>query len=126
MGIGDSDIAAGGLKGRVAADHQASFGYGLVFYAGDKLGVEDRDTAWDGWTWCVDREGTGAWVPDHFIDRQGDSCVVLRDYDSTELTVKEGDALEVMEEANGWLWCVDQVGLRGWVPSACVDIEKPL
>jgi hypothetical protein len=113
---------AGGCNRRVAADHRASFTDALIFSAGDRLAVEARETVWEGWTWCVDGGKTGAWVPDTFIERHGDSCVALRDYDSSELRVNTGDILEVMEEAAGWLWCVDRTGARGWVPAVCVEL----
>ncbi|MEW6553247.1 MAG: SH3 domain-containing protein [Actinomycetota bacterium] len=106
---------------RVIAAHRASFDYTVVFRAGDTLGREERETLWPGWTWCVDTAQTGAWVPDTFIEKCGDSCVALRDYDSTELTVDTGDVLEALEEVGGWLWCVDSGGRRGWVPASCVE-----
>ena len=112
---------AGGFTCRVIADHQASFTYALVFFPGDTLSIEDRETVWSGWTWCSNSRQIGAWVPDDFIDRRGDSCVALRAYDSTELTVSTGDILEATEEAGGWLWCADRMGRRGWVPAVCVE-----
>jgi hypothetical protein len=84
------------------------------------LTVEDRETVWRGWVWCSDSEGTGAWVPESFVERRGGSCVALRDYDSTELTVAVGDLLQTYEEASGWLWCMDHAGRWGWVPKTCV------
>jgi len=106
---------------RVIADHQASFPDTLVFAAGDVLSVEERETVWSGWIWCVERGGRGAWVPEGFVERRGDACIALRAYDSIELTVSTGDILEAWEEANGWLWCTDRRGGRGWVPATCVE-----
>jgi Variant SH3 domain len=106
---------------RVIAEHRASFVETLIFHAGDGLAVEDRETVWSGWVWCTDRSGTGAWVPETYIDRDGDRAVALRDYDSMELNVGEGDVLEVMEEAAGWLWCATGKGEKGWVPAEAVE-----
>jgi len=111
----------GGFTCRVIAAHRASFPYALAFSAGDTLSVEDRETVWSGWTWCVDAARTGAWVPDGFIERRGDSCIALRDYDSTELNVDTGAILKALEEAGGWLWCVDGSGRQGWVPASCIE-----
>ncbi len=108
---------------RVTRDHQASFSEALVFSIGDILSVEERETVWDGWIWCVNEEGMGAWVPESFVERRGVMCTALRDYDSTELTVHAGDILEASEEANGWLWCRDREGRQGWVPVLCVEEE---
>jgi hypothetical protein len=110
---------------RVIADHEASFPHALVFSTGDMLAVEDRKTEWEGWVWCVNPEGTGAWVPEVFVQGQGDSCVALRDYDSIELTVACGDILLACEEAGGWLWCTDSKCRRGWVPASCVEPYGP-
>jgi SH3-like domain-containing protein len=42
--------------------------------------------------------------------------VATRDYDSRELSVAAGEALEVLEEVAGWAWCRRAGGERGWVP----------
>ncbi|RJP28424.1 MAG: hypothetical protein C4536_12630 [Actinobacteria bacterium] len=102
---------------RVIADHRASYPDALVIAVGEVLNVVDRETAWSGWIWCVDGAGKGAWVPGEFLDRRGDTCVALRDYDSTELDVSMGDIVEAGEATSGWVWCVDSRGNRGWVPA---------
>jgi hypothetical protein len=117
----NGDIHASGHTCRVIADHQASFPAALVFQAGDVLTVENRETVWEGWIWCISREGVGAWVPEGFVKKQGDSCIALRTYDSTELTVTVGDVLQACEEAGGWLWCTDGKGRWGWVPASSVE-----
>ena len=114
------DIPAGGKPCRVTAEHRASFPEGMVISAGEELTVQDRETFWQGWVWCVNRDGMGAWVPEVFVEMRGDNCVALRDYDSIELTVAVGDNLQAYEEAGGWLWCLDGEGRWGWVPASCV------
>jgi hypothetical protein len=120
MNARDATRRCGGFTCRVVADHQASFPDALVFKCGEVLSLEDRETVWDGWVWCTNKLGIGAWVPEGFVERCGDRCTTLRDYDSTELSVRAGDILEAREEANGWLWCTDRKGGRGWVPAVCV------
>ena len=111
----------GGPIGRAITAHQAEFPDPLAFAAGDVLAAEDRKTAWDGWIWCVNEKGKGGWVPEDYVDRQGDTCTALREYDSAELSVDAGDILEVGEEVGGWLWCVNEEGKGGWIPTACVE-----
>ncbi|MBN2026180.1 MAG: SH3 domain-containing protein [Actinobacteria bacterium] len=94
-----------------------------MFCQGEELKVEERETVWEGWIWCVNTAGEGAWVPECFVARRGDTCTALRDYDSIELSVRRGDVLEAGEEAAGWLWCSDCEGRQGWVPASCVVKE---
>jgi hypothetical protein len=121
VSVEDREDAVPGRTCRVVVEHQASFPDALVFSAGDVLAVEDRETVWSGWIWCIGRDGIGAWVPESFVERRGGSCVALRDYDSTELTVAIGDILQTCEAACGWLWCRDGEGRWGWVPASCVE-----
>ncbi|NPV59300.1 MAG: hypothetical protein HPY75_06515 [Actinobacteria bacterium] len=116
--------AAGGnhvLTCRIIHDHVASYPDAPVFSAGEELTVESRETVWEGWVWCVNREGRGAWVPEGFVTRRGGVCTALRDYDSSELNVRAGDVVEVHEEAAGWLWCRDREGRWGWIPAFCTE-----
>jgi hypothetical protein len=119
----DETRRCGGFTRRVTRDHQASFPDAPVFFAGEALSVEGRETVWKGWIWCINGEGLGAWVPEFFVARSGDTCTVFRDYDSTELSVRCGDILEAGEEAAGWVWCRDREGRQGWVPARCVEEE---
>jgi len=119
----DTTGRSGGFTCRVIRDHQASFSDAPAFYAGEELVVEERETVWDGWIWCVNKAGMGAWTPECFVARSGDTCTALRDYDSIELSVRSGDILEAGEEAGGWLWCTDCEGGQGWVPASCVVEE---
>ncbi|MDD3719209.1 MAG: SH3 domain-containing protein [Actinomycetota bacterium] len=108
-------------KYRVIASHKASYPEALVFAAGDVLEVEERETVWEGWIWCVKAGRVGAWVPEEYIERRGSRGTALRDYDSIELSVDPGDVLEACDEVAGWLWCADRDGRRGWVPRECVE-----
>jgi hypothetical protein len=123
MGGRDAKRPCSGSICRVIHDHRASFADALVFSDGEMLRVEKRKTVWDGWIWCLKEKGMGAWVPESYMERCGDMCTALRDYDSTELTVNIGDILEAYEEASGWLWCRDREGRQGWVPALCVEEE---
>ena len=62
-------------------------------------------------------------MPDSYLEATGDSrtAVVLRDYDSTELTVVRKQELEVLDEVGGWYLCRTESGMSGWVPGTCVE-----
>jgi len=97
---------------------------------GEKLTIGDRDSEWDGWVWCTNSEGVSRWVPEGFVARHGDTCIALREYESTELSVHIGEILDVGEIESGWAWCIkgaelaeqaDQAGQAGWVPLECLE-----
>jgi uncharacterized protein YgiM (DUF1202 family) len=95
----------------------------IVMKTGDRLQVEDRQTDWVGWVWCIHPSGKSSWVPENFLQREGDTACATRDYDATELTVEEGLRLEVLEEEAGWYWCRTEAGNFGWVPVENIEID---
>ncbi len=104
-------------KQRVIADYESAYPDPLVIHAGEELAVDDRPTEWDGWLWCTAHSGKEGWVPEAYVERNGDTCLALRHYDATELTVHTGEELVAGEEAGGWLWCTNRLGQSGWVPA---------
>lgn len=117
-------------RGRMIAPHEASYPDPIAFRSGERLEVSGREDAWGGrpewvWTWCSDPRGKSGWVPKGYVAVEGDgeSGRALRDYNSAELSVAEGDAVVVEgEEESGWFWCrAEATGERGWVPAANVE-----
>jgi hypothetical protein len=84
---------------------------------GDRVEVGERDSEWPAFVFVTAEEGSG-WVPDRHLDRQGESAVVTKGYDTTELPTEEGEELEVLrgDLISGWLWCRAKNGREGWVP----------
>ena len=84
--------------------------------------VGHRDGVWSSYVWGSDESGHAAWVPEEFIERRGEhEAVLLRDYDSSELTVVKGDEFEVLDEAGGWCLCRTPGGANGWVPKDALE-----
>jgi hypothetical protein len=104
--------------------YAAAYPTPLVVRAGERLNYDSADKAnsersknkWPEWLWCTGGNGIQAWVPEDYVRVEKNSCVLLKDYDSTELTVSEGDTLLAHFEVGGWLWCSTSGGLEGWVP----------
>jgi hypothetical protein len=109
--------------GRVICDYQTPYGDPLIVGAGEQLTISERASEWTGWIWCTNREGRSRWVPEKYVERSGNTCVALRDYDATELTVSLGDTLIISNQEAGWLWCTNEKGQRGWVPADRVEIQ---
>ena len=38
-----------------------------------------RETEWPGWIWCTNDSGKSTWVPESWVQIDGDSCVLRRD-----------------------------------------------
>jgi hypothetical protein len=96
----------------------------LKLKAGDAIAIGHRDGVWSSYVWGSDGRGHAAWVPEEFVERRGErEAVLLRDYDSSELTVVRGDEFEVLDEAGGWCLCRARSGATGWVPE---DVLEPV
>ena len=105
-------------RGRVTRDHTPDQKTALVVRKGEWLRTGREDDQWPGWFWCTNDAGTAGWVPEPFLDRDGDRARMRVDYNATELKVRSGDRVTVYEKVNGWWWAEDNVGRRGWVPAS--------
>lgn len=101
---------------RVISEHRASYPYSVELKVREKVAVTEKEES--GWVWCICKDKLGAWVPKGYLTRQGDKGIALFEYNSAELNAKVSDRLSCSREADGWLWCVNQDGERGWVPKA--------
>jgi hypothetical protein len=107
-------------------DHHAEPGDVLQASAGDELTCERRPTVYPGWLWCTGPDGAQAWVPEAFLEIQGETARLRRDYLSRELHLATGDRVELLEAAAGWAWIRHpRLGL-GWVPLDCLPPEVAL
>jgi SH3-like domain-containing protein len=112
-----------GRTAQVVVGHKSDFPDPLVAPAGTELMLEPRPSEFVGWVWCRDASGIGAWVPEAFLEIRGSRAVLTADYDSTELTVAAGTAVEVLREVAGWSWCRSSDGHLGWLPTA--NLQDP-
>jgi uncharacterized protein YgiM (DUF1202 family) len=104
---------------QVIIQHNASYSYSVEFKAGEKVTVSYKTE--NGWIWCTNKEGKGAWIPKKYLKIRKHSGAILSDYISTELTVKVGDKLKFIKEVSGWAFCVDKDDKRGWIPTHKVE-----
>lgn len=109
------------MTGLVAAEAwTAKPGPALAVRAGQALRVGRRDDEWPGWVWCEDASGLGGWLPETAVS----DGRALEDFDARELTVSEGEAVEVLRRRAGWAWCRGAGG-EGWVPERCLRDVAP-
>jgi hypothetical protein len=107
---------------RATAEYRAAYADPFTVSAGDELAVSERESEWNGWLWCTDRDGESRWVPEPYVERRGGTGVVLCDYDATELSVRAGEELIAGIEVSDWIWCTNREGKSGWVPARNLDL----
>ncbi|GAG26280.1 unnamed protein product [marine sediment metagenome] len=76
--------------------------------------LQRGETEWPGWIWCTSSSGIGAWVPENWVQIEGDSCVMKRNYNGIELAVDVGEVVIVEFEESGWGWATKESGESGW------------
>ena len=108
---------------RATGAHDASYPDPIRLSRGDPVRLDGRTEEWDGWRWLWARgpDGREGWIPDDLVDSASPEPVSLEDYSAVELTVREGDVLEVLRERHGWVWCRNAAGLEGWAPERLLE-----
>lgn len=72
---------------------------------------------WRGWLWCEARDGQSGWISETHLDIRGDRATLKVDYDAREVSLLEGETVEILKEENGWSWVKKADASEGWVPS---------
>ncbi len=102
---------------RVIKDYTASDPDPLVISAGERLQVGMNDTTWPAFVRCANSAGNEGWVPEDFIERDGEMGIARVDYSAVELTIAAGETLILEKEAGGWYWAMKKTGQSGWIPA---------
>jgi hypothetical protein len=103
--------------------YTAAYSDPIKIRAGDRLLLFDRESEWPGWVWCRATDGKEGWVPAGFIYINDGKHLAAYDYDAKELSVCEGEAVEMLREESGWGWCRDSDGNEGWLPLNYLDLS---
>ena len=104
---------------RASSDASVNIREGVV------LTFKRRQSEWAGWIWCTTSEGDSCWVPERWVRiNSEDTCIMLREYTCTELTVSAGQVLEGIETESGWLFARTATDEKGWVPLTSLQIMK--
>lgn len=103
---------------KVTKDHKTEFHVPLIAVKGEIVQGEKRETEYEGWLWCQNKDGLNAWVPETHLEKTSDSgqYKFLKDYNSKELNVEEGQEVIALEEDSGWIWVRTTLGEEGWIP----------
>ena len=98
--------------------HKRSYDDPMQVKQGEVMRVTKREL-WDDrypWLWCVTASDKEGWMPESFVEINGEQGTALRDYNAIELTVAIGDNLTIMDEVGGWYWVQLPRRENGWVP----------
>ena len=101
---------------RVVMSYESPYTEPLTLRKGERLRWEPRECEWPGWMWCTTEGGETRWVPESWVENEGENCVLLRDYTATELSVEEGGTVTVLLMESGWGWATKESDQSGWVP----------
>jgi len=104
---------------QVVEEHKSTFPYSLELKAGEDVTLSDDKK--NGWIWATDKKDAGAWIPEKYLEIYKNTGTLLIDYDTAELNVTSGERLTLIKEESGWMWCSNQKGETGWVPSFKVE-----
>lgn len=98
---------------------ERSYSPALSVKEGEGVTVGTRDEQWSEWIWCTNSSGLGGWLPASSLSSQkpGEIAIVQMAFDTRELTVSSGELFEGFGERSGWMWCRNDTGAEGWVPS---------
>lgn len=101
---------------KVIKEYKAAYPEAIKISRGEKLKTLKKKSEWPGWLWCVNSAKKGGWVPANILQIEGRTATALKDYDASELSVREGEELMALEQESGWCWCANEKGKRGWIP----------
>lgn len=111
------------MRGIVTKSYRRPYDDPIAVAAGDQVTVDtDRYTDIEGWVWCTAMDGRGGWTPKKWLVRSSADWIVNRDFNAIELTVEEGDELELISQESDFFWVRNSNGDLGWVPTECVTV----
>lgn len=117
-----------GTRAVAVRDYEAPYPDPLAVGARALLQVDEarsHETDIMGWLWCRAEDGREGWAPEGWLDGDGPTRRIVRDFDARELTVRKGDRLTLLFAESGFVLCRNARGDQGWLPDAVLAMERP-
>ena len=93
---------------------------------GEVIGVGHRNQQYPEMRWCTAENGSSGWMAESYFEYTGPTeAVVTRAYDASQLTVVEGEELDVLDVVGEWWLCRNDRGIQGWVPHRILEDATP-
>jgi SH3-like domain-containing protein len=107
---------------RVTSSRPADHVVTIHIRPGDVVGVGHRNQQYPDFLWCASEDGHQGWVAEAYLEMTSEKeAVAQREYDAAQLTVVEGELLDVVEQQGFWVLCRNASGAQGWVPSSILE-----
>lgn len=114
----DTEVNRARVKESRPRDHVRN----LSVRVGDVIGVGHRNQQFPEMRWCTPEQGHSGWMAESYFDSTSDTeAVVTKDYDASQLTVFEGEELDVLDVVGEWWLCRNDRGIQGWVPRRILE-----
>jgi hypothetical protein len=84
----------------------------------------DKRTDIEGWVWCTAKDNRSGWVPISWLAKVDGAWRVSRQFNAIELTVVQGETLDVTLAESGFFWATKQNGEAGWIPCGNVSVAE--
>lgn len=103
--------------------YQAAYPVPVELPAGAEIKLIPHKESDPGWVWGEAPNGERRWFPQAFLDLSAGTARLNRHYNSVELSVSMGDALNLLEIVAGWGWCATADQKLGWLPLEVIDFR---
>jgi hypothetical protein len=93
---------------------------------GEVVGVGHRNQQYPEFLWCGSEDGHQGWVAESYLEMTSETEAVARaEYDAAQLTVVEGEVLDVLDRQGAFVLCRNAAGAQGWVPARVLEDIVP-
>ena len=111
------------MKIKVIKKYTSEFPNPLNLKTGELVNINHMKNN-PGWKFCISKNNKG-WIPESYLNIiDGNIGRLKKDYNANELSLKEGEILELLHEEAGWYWCKTKEGIFGWYPKEMAKILK--
>jgi hypothetical protein len=108
----------------VSKSYQVQYPDPIEVRTGDRLILGHADPEHPGWVWAVSTVSDKAgWVPEEYFATEDTGAMARRDYSAREVSVAEGDIVNVLEELAGWVVVETREGNNGWIPKSHLNLS---
>ncbi len=111
------------MKIKVVKEYISEFPNPLNLKMDETVFIEHLKVNHAGWKFCKTNDNEG-WIPESYLDINENHGRLKNNYDANELSLNEGQVLEVLNEESGWYWCKKEDGEFGWYPKEMTKIIK--
>lgn len=113
------------MKVVVKEAHKSNYPNPISFAKGEPLVLGSLDTKFIGWIRAITIDGNEGWAPTDYIamNQSKTEGVAKCNYNASELDTEINESLTVISELNEWVFAINAVGEKGWIPVKTISLE---